>query len=259
MSIARALLRIALQEALCPSALLDDPAAQFPTLAGSRVFNSRLDPLDDLDADGRRPSIAIYTDNYSLDRAAQSGPVFYSVTCDLVLVLSVMGKLADGDGEYAVLTETDSGVESQIDAMEWQVFEIMHAMPSGALFRKMAMLPALEWKSDPMRSGEEAVRMSQRTIRVRLRLRDFCAIGAPAGDPAGLDRLPPQLRDIAQALSGSAYTEELIAQLAARAPVMPPLPPLESVGLDLRAAQPPAQRPDPFTPHVAASAENLQD
>lgn len=233
--LARAFLRLCTLEALRPSALLAGDTGlpdYWPTLAGKYVSDSRIDPVDDdIKSDERRPLIGVYTERTHLTKIAQSGPVFYKGVADLVFEISVVSKFAvDGGAEPIIdFADTDAATEAQLDALEDQIFWCLHYSPTGNLFRQMAKLPFDEWTSEPHRSGEEAIKLAHRTMRMPVWMKEVCYVGDPATVPADLDRLPPGLKAIADQLGPSTYLHDLALGLARSASVAPVRVPLQTV------------------------------
>ncbi|MCB1452398.1 MAG: hypothetical protein KDJ43_02035, partial [Rhizobiaceae bacterium] len=168
--------------------------------------------------------------------------------------LSVVQQFSADGGPVVDFADTDAASEAQLDALEEQVFFCLHGGPTGSLFRKMVKLPFAEWVSSVQRSGEEAIRIARRTLRGRIRVKESCYDAAPATMPAGLDRLPAGLREIAQALGVSTYLADLARGVAAATPVMPLRVPIDRVGLTL-APQPGVSDTKP----IEASADNLDE
>jgi hypothetical protein len=251
--LARAFLRLTALEALRPSALLE-AGGPFATLAGAYVSDSRIDPIDDLNPEERRPLIGVFSESSALDKIAQSGPRFYVGEVDLVFELSVVSTF-DVDGDVIVdYADTDAALETTLDVMEEQIFHALHFGPSGALFRKMVKLPFVEWKSAiKHRAGEENVRLAARTLRTRIAVKEFCYDPAPVTVPTDFDRLPSGLQSIVAQLTESTYLHDLALGMARAAPVMPVRVDLKGVALTA-APQPGATGSAP----VQASADNLQ-
>lgn len=238
--LARTFLRLCALEAVRPSSLpVDTPDDQWPTIATSFWFDSRLDPIDETALDERRSVGAVYTEDDHQERISQTGALFFQECVDLVFEISVVA-MARGDGDEIVIGTpyTDAELDAALDLLENQVWFCLIAAPSGALFRRMSKkIRAI--RSHVMRSGEEAVRLAARTITYKVDLADVCYQGAPTAPLAGLDRLPPFLKSIADGLAGSAYYAKVIDAVAARAPAMPVATPLQSVGatIDPRTAR----------------------
>ena len=232
--LARTFLRLCTLEAVRPSAQLNETLPQWPTMAAGYVFDSRLDPIEDIAADERRPIIVVYTEDDQQDKISQAGPVFYQSAVDLIFEISVIAaeriEADDGGSAFVAGTAyTDAELEASLDALENQIWHALHFGPSGALFRQMAKLPMRHWHSMPQRSSEEGFRLAMRTIKTRVDVKEICYQAMPTAPPTGFDRLPPALRSIAAALDGSTYLATIAAGVAGAAPVMPVRVPLDSV------------------------------
>ena len=230
----------------------------WPTLGAKYWFDSRLDPIDDVSEDERRPVGVIYTEDGDLDRIAQSGPLFYKSAVDLTFEISVIATdREEGETEFTPgIAVTDTELEASLDVFEDQIFHALHYGPTGALFRKIVKLPFLTWQSKPLRSSQEGVRLAARTIKSKINVKDICYQAVPAAPPTGLDRLPPALKEVALALDGSTYLAKIAVGVAGAAPVMPARTNLETVGLtaDQRTASTPADSESA----VVADVSNLQ-
>lgn len=252
--LARAFLRLTALEALRPSVLLGTASPAWPTLAAQYVSDSRIDPIDDVTPDERRPLIAVYTEESDLTKIAQHGPQFYKGEVDLTFETSVITKFAVDGGETIIdFADTDAATEAQLDALEEQIFWCLHFGPSGALFRKMSKLPFDSWHSAPHRSGEEGIKIARRTLKARIRVKEVCYEAAPTMPPADLDRLPPALQTIAEGLSASTYLADLALGLARATNVMPLRVDLKTVGVTVA-----PKRTDPNVPTIGAEVDNLQ-
>jgi hypothetical protein len=221
MPLARDFLRLCALEALAPSGTAD--AGPWPTLAGTYVFDTRLDPNDDLDPTEQRPVISVYTEDEHLTKISQHGPVFYKSTADLVFEIAVLAKFAASDSDNLIVdyADTDAALEALIGSIESQIFLALHGSPSGALFRRIAKMPFDGVESTTKRSSEESLRLAKRTVIAKVPLKEFCYEGVPDAPRAGLLRLPPGLQDIATALSNSTYRTALVLGIAQASPQMP--------------------------------------
>lgn len=251
--LAREFVRLTALEALRPSALLA-ANGPWPTIAGKYVSDSRIDPMDDVSGDEKRPLIAVYTENSALEKIAQAGPRFYKGDVDLVFEVSVVASF-HVDGEVIVdFADTDAAVEATLGVMEEQIYHALHFGPSGALFRQMVKLPFFEWRSTvKSRSGEDDIRIARRTVRGRICVKETCYDPAPGPAPIGFDRLPNGLQAVAMQLAESTYLHDLALGMARLAPVMPPRVDLKTVAITA-APQPGAGDTAP----VQAVAHNLQ-
>lgn len=255
--ISRSFLRLCALEALRPSALLTADAPAWPTLAGTAVFDSRLDAIEDLQDGAHRPVIVVYTDDDNLDRIAQAGPQFYKNTLDLVFEISVIARHDEGDQYVAGYAFADAELEADLDLLEYQIYFALHNGDTGRLFRQLAKLPFVDWHSHQNRSGEESERIAKRTIRAKVSLHESCA-AVPHTTPVGFDRLPKPLKAIAEGLAGSTYLANLARGIANAAPVLPTKTPLETVAARVDVGDPPAAEMPGATPDIAVEANNLQ-
>jgi hypothetical protein len=230
--LARTFLRLCALEAVCPSALpISDDAAPWPTMGKSYWFDSRLDPIEDIAENERRPIGVMYTEGEQQKRIAQTGNLQFESTVDLVFEISVIATDRAENGDFIPGTAyTDAELEASLDAFENQVWHALIFGPTGRLFRRMAK-KVHSFQSHPMRSSEESGRLAMRTVLAKVELADVCYQALPSAPPVGLDRLPPVLREIAAALDGSTYYAKLATAIAGAAPVMPVGIPLKSVGL----------------------------
>ncbi|MDQ2080480.1 hypothetical protein RA307_09835 [Xanthobacteraceae bacterium Astr-EGSB] len=262
MSLARAALRIATLEALRPTAAIvsdTHPAGgPWPTLAGARVYDSRIDPVDDLAASERRPVIVIYTDEDNSDPAQKAGGPPYKRIVDLVVELSVIALGLVGEGEeeaYVVGTAyTDAELEIELDLLEAQARFALHYGPTGAIWRKLTGRKVIDIHSLPHRTSEEGDRLALRTVRIKLVIPDDCYDPAPSGSEAGNDRLPEPLRGVIIALAATSYGAKLAQGIAPAVPAMPAAVSLDAVALRLDVADPQGQPGGA----VEAVADNLQ-
>lgn len=96
------------------------------TLAGPRVFDSAVDPIDQTIAENRQPLMVLTTDEHALDvtgRDLGSG----AHRCDLVIEIAIASRVelpgSDGDGGQIsiAIPHTDEGMELTLDIMEHQV------------------------------------------------------------------------------------------------------------------------------------------
>lgn len=256
--LARTFLRLTALEAVRPSALLasDGP---WPTMAASYWFDSRLDPIEGMGENERRPVGCIYTEDDTQEKISQAGPIFYASSVSLVFEISVEAVGRDGDtGDFIAGTAyTDAELEASLDALENQIWHALHFAPSGALFRAVAKMPALRWQSHPMRSSEESGRLAARTIKAQFDIKEVCYQAVPTAPPTGLDRLPPALKKIALALDGSTYLAKIIAGVAGAAPVAPVRVPLTGVGVTVDRREQVAA-PIDSEAVISASIDNLQ-
>lgn len=259
--LARTVLRFCVLEALRPTAEViktsPDWPPNWPTLAKHLVFDSRLDPIDDLAADRRQPVIVVYTEHNRLDRLSQHGAQFRSKV-DLTFEISVIAAERQGDQYVAGLAFSDAEIEADLDLLEEQIFWSLSFSPAGRLFRKLAKLPLDDWQSTPHRSPEEGFRLATRTIKVPVELQSLC-YGVPGVTiPTGLDRLPQPLRSIVENLAETSYGAQIATGLAPLVPAIPAMPPLSGVTIAIDSKSPPSPAGE-AAPHIVAGADGLQE
>ena len=238
MALGRLALRLASIEALNPGARASD--APYPTLAGRMVFDSLFDPIDDLNPANEHPIIVVSTEDDDADAKGPGGygPPFLS-TIDLGFDLSVVIMHRDNDNaDYEPLCPQEDGeLAASLDLLEAQLLFALFKGPSGALWRKMTARRVLSYSSVPHFSGEERIRLARRTVKLKTQIADDAYDPAPLETPEGIDRLPEPLRSVVAGLVENGYGAKLGAGIAASAPVMPQVTPLDRVTLNLSTAE----------------------
>jgi hypothetical protein len=261
MSLARLALRLAAIEALRPTASL--VTSIWPTVAGKMVFDSRIDPIEDMKVDESRPVICVYTE-HDAGQAGQKrgGPPFLD-TIDLVFELSVVVKVAqDGDPNVFAVgePETDAELEAVIDILEAQIKFVLLYGPTGKIWRDISHRKVHDPRSAPHRTSEEGARLARRTMTWKVEVQDDCYDPAPPVAPTGFDVFPEPLLGLAKVLPANSYALSILKGLAAdpSAPVMPVATPLETVVMNVAVANPSTDKL-PAAPQIIAEVDNLQD
>lgn len=249
----RLALRLATVEALRPYKAL--PNGPFPTDCGAFVFDTRIEPIDDLAIGDRRPVIVVFTDEDNGD-AIEQGNGAMKRRVDLVLEISIPAQgtnPADPDGDPVTgIPITDAELEAKLDLVGSQV----RAALRGSILWSGLVQKINDWDSTPHRTSEEGYRLAMRTERLKVQIADDCVAAAPAAPLVGLDRLPPKARAIANALDPTSYGYKVLAGVADTAPTQPVATPLAGVDLKLDVADPSGARDG--APDVIASAETSQ-
>lgn len=221
-------------EALRPTASIpgDGP---WPTLAGKYVYDSRIDPINDLAVNERRPILVVFTEEDNRDPGQKRGGPPYKSIVDLCLELSIAARIDTGnpDDYEAGIPQTDPELEASLDLLESQALFVLHYGPTGALWRKLTGRKVTDINSLPHRTSEEGVRLAERTVRLKMHIPDECFEAAPPAALTGLDRLPEPLKSIIAALADTAYGKTIGTGLAAEASTMPVATKLEEVGLSV--------------------------
>ena len=115
MSLARLAMRIAAARAL-----------KGATLAGERVFDSAIDPIDQTIAETRQPILVVMTDDHEADITGRD-LTYGDARCDLVIEAAIAARVdvpaMDGDGNATTIAipHTDEGMELVLDMIEHQV------------------------------------------------------------------------------------------------------------------------------------------
>lgn len=126
MSINRVLTRMSVVTAL--NNFLAQP---WPTLAGPNIFDSKIEPVEDMAGDRAFPCCVVYTDydkdHWNKGKKAQDGR-FLTVTLELLIVQAAK---VDNDGGQAAYQldcpVTDSEIENSLDFLEAQIFRALGA------------------------------------------------------------------------------------------------------------------------------------
>lgn len=232
MSFARTALRIAAMEALRPWSMVPT-SGPFPTVAGPYVFDSRLDPIDEIQIAEQRPVAVVYTEEDASDPGTLSGPELYLRTVDLAIELSVPATYTLGTDETQTAPAiTDAGLEFKLDLLECQILHSLQFGPTGKTFRTIAELPARSIRSIPHRTSEQAVRLAFRTMIVKVRVRRSDLVASNLYEPAeGLDVYPEPLRTVLKALPVDHYAVLIAQGLQPAVPRMPLAHPLATVDM----------------------------
>ncbi len=121
MSLDRTALRLAAVMALTNG--FTDP---FPTVAGGRVYDSRIDPIQGLQNEDLVPIIIVTSEDHTGDALSPTsgGPAFNNVV-DLILDVSI-GMFKEGD-VYSIASEPE--LEAALDQFEWQVMRALWRAP----------------------------------------------------------------------------------------------------------------------------------
>lgn len=112
-----------------------------PTIAGNRVFDSKIEPVENIREDAAYPTVVIYTD-YDRNAFPHSGISHQerTLTITFELLMAVMTKTPDDVGKYTVrFPVTDAELESSLDVLEFETFQALRRQNSAAdCFRSIA-------------------------------------------------------------------------------------------------------------------------
>lgn len=201
--------RLAALEVLCPKSALDADA-NYPTLAGARIFDSRLVGIDDLDPTAKfTPCLALFTAEAA---TAPRGEVAAFDDGDAQCVLEIVAELA--------VASTDDAGQAFADAMpadDWDARLVLAALcgqvrrllthdERGHLFRRFVRRVA-RWEEETFSIPQLGARWHRVTMRATLSLPDDQFV-AEAG-------LPEPLKTMAALLPAGSPAAVKLAALAA--------------------------------------------
>lgn len=261
MSLARTALRLATIEALQPTASMM-AQGPWPTLAKKYIFDSRIDPIEDLKVGEDRPVVCVYTEHDDGKSGQRRGGPPFLLTIDLVIELSMIVKIASESDPTLFDVgepETDRELELGLDLLEAQIKFILLYAPAGAIWRAVTKSRVHNPRSAVHRSSEEGARIARRTMTWKVEVEDDQYEAAPAATLTGNAILPWPLRTVAELLPAGASGLKVIAGIINEltAPVMPVRVPLDTVGLNVAVANP-STNIIPALPNVTGEVDNLQ-
>lgn len=247
MTLARTALRLAAVGAL------EGVDGAHPTIAGKRVFDSRIGDIDFKRKTDRLPLLIVMTDDDDgtptdmRDGVSQrGGPPFWR-NIDLTIEISMAAQAGDGAEFEIGYPVTDAQLEIQLDFLEDQVLRLLSEGTSGPAVAFKSVAKILAYESHRAASDENGTRAAARLTKLKCRVKDDCR---PPRGATGLDALPDPLRTVAKALPEGSYAAGACAKLAeafaALAEGQDPAPPLRRIGLafDFALQGRPDGRPD---------------
>lgn len=188
MSLNRLVARLAVVSAL--NNFMKQP---WPTLAGPHIFDSKIEPIEDMKHDRAFPCCVVYTD-YDKDHWAKSGKIHADRLMTVTLELLVVQAEKEKDAEVYKLEcpMTDSEIETTLDIFETQIFR---ALTSGTTASDAfnyicpAYVNAISRRGASMEGG---LRLAARQITIEMKaVRDNTAGVIPS-------ELEPFLAELAQ-------------------------------------------------------------
>jgi hypothetical protein len=154
------------------------------TLAGARVFDSAVDPIDQTIAENRQPLLVLTTDEHEADITGRD-LVGDHQRCDLVIELAIAARVEvparDGQGGQITIAipHTDEGMELTLDMMEHQVITALTRDDSAWARAWMKLVPRVTRRlSRRGASSENGVRFAARQLVLTCDLVDTPAVGA---------------------------------------------------------------------------------
>ncbi|MCZ7501258.1 hypothetical protein [Agrobacterium sp. ST15.13.015] len=201
--------RLVAIELLRPSDIPE--GGNFPTLAGSRVFDSRGPTLTEIDHERRyTPVLSVYTQKSSADAAgAASGFDDTEATVSLLVMAELAVITREGSTDYvdAMTAGTDVEARLVLAALVAQVRRRLEFSAAGAPWRKLV--------KQVLRVDEETHAVPEFGLRWQ---RIFCTYNLAIGDDdfdMSRPGLPEPLGSVAAALPDGSYAKQKLAELAA--------------------------------------------
>ena len=134
------------------------------TLAGDRVFDSAIEPIDLTIADNRQPILVVMTDEHEAIPTGRD--LFHTdASCDLIIEAAIASRV-EIEGEVTItIPHTDEGMELVLDMMEHQVIAALTRERTGWSRVWMKLVPRVKRRlSRRGASAEGGVRFAARQI-----------------------------------------------------------------------------------------------
>lgn len=204
--------RLALIEALCPTASITSNA-NFPTIAGKRVLDSRRVEIEDLERDAngdyvRTPVIGVFTANAQSDLRSDSSSYDDRQATVTLEIMAELAILASNDGEQFADAEasTDAEADLLLSALVAQIRRVIEIAPQGEIFRKVTKGAVRRFQSQPDVMPQIGVRFARHFITIEIEIDD------DQYDYAG--GLPEPLKTLSELLPAGSYAAAQLADLS---------------------------------------------
>lgn len=243
------------------AALTNGGNQPYPTLAGINVYDSRVDPLDDLAIGERKPIIIVRTEEDEWQHEAHGAPSELTLArhLNLGLDISIMTAARAQDGSViAGWPATDAVVEAWLDALELECDAALRGFSPWAVWYT-TQRPGwirLSWTSSPNYADDDrtSARLAARSIVIRMKVPGECLL-KPLRDtdtvPAG--KLPDALIAVFDKISRDGAGDVKTAAAQARASLESralPVPPVYPALLKVAFSIPETER-EPTSLHPA--------
>ncbi|MBV5268704.1 MAG: hypothetical protein JZU55_00750 [Afipia sp.] len=178
----------------------------FPTMAGSRVFDSRAARGPELDAtEAYTPTLSLYTvESSSIPRGSLSD----ASDRDVVAVIEIVAELSvrEGEDDTTPLAESDPQARLALAALTAQARYLLEHAPSGSLFRRFGWsVRRIETKT--MVLPELGLRLQSQTTRLVIECSDD-------DFSVGAGELPEPMRSLLDVLPAQSYARGQLEKLA---------------------------------------------
>lgn len=225
MSLSRLALRLAAIEALNPSTTI--VSGPWPTIGGPRVYDSRIDMLDegDMAAIEGQPIVIVFTEKDELQFAPetrQDGEEICELTIELMIAArgTVTVENADGTTQtIGVVTApiSDRQHEALLDVLEGLVRRALGIPTTGTrapILRKVLM-EVRHVESVPQRAADRVTRLAARTLCITTKImKDAWPVLPLSPAPSGFGLFPQPLQDVANLLPSGSSGYALCTALA---------------------------------------------
>jgi hypothetical protein len=187
------------------------------TLAGNRVHDSAIAPIDQTIAEERQPILIVTTDDHEMEVTGRD--LFHgTVSCDLVIEAAIAARIElAGEESMITIPHTDEGMELALDLMEHQVMAALTRGRSEWSRVWMKLVPRISRRlSRRGASVEKGVRFAARQIVLTCDLVDVPADGAAIldgtawADLLGVMEANTDLAPIAQVLRSQIEGDTLV-------------------------------------------------
>lgn len=186
------------------------------TIAGARVYDSRIDPPADLKQDQIVPFLSVYSDWDTRANQAIGGGTMINrriVEIRIEMALATWSSVRGGADPDAVAESelgvpiTDPELEMLLDMLEWQVWCAWFGSHEAAVRLQKMVQTIEEWESIPGRSPDGNQKIAARELTVRCRVADDCRP----------DQFPAEL------VAGATSESSTFVPLIERAPYLAPM------------------------------------
>lgn len=207
-------------------ALTNGDAAPYPTIAGHRVFDSRLDPIAMTVADERMPIAVVTTDDDDGEaESTQNGGHPFHRTVSIMIETAVTTFMQDPDdpnGAPVLNTiHTDAEIEAMLDVFDHQIKAALFGTGRWQSVWRKASRKVRSYSSKRFADPTQArIKFAERIIRIDVEIYDDAmpqTLLLDAGQAVPPPALPAQVQavvDAAATVPGNAYVAGIVGLLS---------------------------------------------
>lgn len=239
--------RLAAIEVLCPTASLT-ANANYPTLAGRNILDSRSTAVQDLDRDREyTPTVALHTRSSTIVRrgdAADAADSECSTEIEIVCELAVVARDESGPDYADAMAGDDPDARLVLAALTSQVRNLLGFSQAGILFRQ-TIIGVRRIEEETFGVPELGLRWLRNTMRMSAAIEDDSFDQLHGG-------MPEPMATLFGKLPVGSYAKHKLSQLAGHF-LADPRPPLAGIAaFDNPAAEPATDKPILWTgaPHA---------